>query len=334
MPTRLDVAKLAGVSPSTVSRVLNNNGYVADEVEKRVLQAISDLKYIPNRAARSLRLQQYHQVACIAPSVINSFYHEVIAGVEEAALDVGYTFSWYTLTGDKMSHFQSVLEGFYDGLIFLAPLETDNVIDLDEIATRYPASLYSDKRKYYPIPNVFVDLRAAMRVNLEYLISCGHTRILFLSHEFNDIEDNPRYQGYLDAIQDHGITTSEELVHLIPHHKDTISYGYERVKSIVDRGIRFTAIAASNDLVAVGAVRALHDRGIEVPRDVSVIGVDDVEISNFIVPSLTTTRIPKREIGRQLMRLLLNQINSKNIPTSRIELATELVVRESVASIH
>lgn len=333
MTTRSDVAKLAGVSPSTVSRVLNNNGYVADEVKKRVLQVISDLKYIPNRAARSLRLQQYHQVACIAPSVVNSFYHEVIAGVEEAALDVGYTFSWYTLKRDRISNFQSVLEGFYDGLIFLAPFEFDGMVDLNEISERLPTCVYSDRGNYDAIPSVSVDLREAMRLNIEYLISCGHQRIFFLGNGFQDLRDNPRYQGYLDALRNHDIPPSEALVHLIPNHRDTISYGYGRVKAIVDRGVQFSAIAASNDLLAVGAVRALKDRGIDVPRDVSVTGVDDVEIANFIVPSLTTTRIPKRAIGRQLMQLLLKQINGEYLPTTSIEMTTDLIIRESVATL-
>lgn len=330
MPTRSDVAKLAGVSPSTVSRVLNDNGYVASEVRKRVLEVIKELNYVPNRAARSLRLQQYQQIACIAPSVGNSFYHEIVAGIEETALEAGYTFSWYNLRREQMGHLQVILEGFYDGIIFLAPYEIGSVFDLERISKRLPTCLYSDRGKFYSIPNVYVDLRAAMRVNIEYLIECGHRQILFLGPEYRDVNENPRFQGYLDAFRNQGLEFCQDLIQLIPNHKDTISYGYERVKQIIEQGMQFTAVAASNDLVAVGALKALQDQGISVPKDISITGVDDVEIASLITPALTTTRIPKRKIGNRLMELLLKQILGEPISEMSVGFLTEFVTRESV----
>lgn len=332
MPTRLDVAKLASVSPSTVSRVVNNRGYVDADVRKRVIQAIAELNYVPNRAARSLRLQRYRQIACIAPSVENPFYHAVLAGIEEVALETGYTFSWYSLRRERMDRLQVILEGFYDGIILLAPLEMADV-DLQGLAKKYPLCLYSDRGRLESLPNVYVDLRSAMAQNIEYLIDCGHRRILFVGHEFTTPLETSRYQGYLDAFAKRGLEVCNDLVHLIPHDKDTISYGYDRVKELLGQRLEFTAIAAANDLVAVGAIRAVREAGLDVPSDISVTGVDDIDIASLISPGLTTIRIPKRQVGNELMKLLLKQIDGQTLSGKAVELPTQHVVRESVKNI-
>lgn len=327
--TRMDVAKRAQVSPSTVSRVLNNNGYVSAEVRKRIEQAIKDLNYVPNRAARSLRLQQYRQIACIGPAVGNLFYNEIVSGIEESALEAGYTLSWYHLTRERIDDIQVILQGFYDGIIFLAPYDIDDILDLSDIAKRHPISLYEDRGKTYPVSNVFVDLRAAMRQSVEYLVSLGHRRIVFMGYEFQDPEENPRYQGYVDALQNRGLEVNQELVQLIPNHKDTISYGHDLIRSVIESNVFFSAVVASNDSMAVGALRGLNESNLEVPRDVSVIGMDDIELANLVTPALTTTHIPKQEIGNHLMELLLQQIEHKRQGIARIELPTQLVIRES-----
>ncbi|QSO47411.1 LacI family DNA-binding transcriptional regulator [Alicyclobacillus mengziensis] len=326
---RSDVAKLANVSVSTVSRVLNNSGYVAPEVRKRIEAAIKELNYVPNRAARSLRLQQYRQVACIGPSVSNFFYNDIVAGIEETALEYGYTLSWYHLTRERIQDIHVIMNGFYDGIIFLAPFDIDELIDLSAIAQSVPICLYSDRGKSYDIPYVFVDLRAAMRKNMDYLLSLGHEDILFLGYEFDDPVENPRYQGYVDSLQAHGLRVRKELIQLIPNHKDTISFGHDLVREIIDNGVFFSAIAASNDSLAVGALRGLREAGFKVPEDVSVTGCDDIELANLISPALTTIHIPRQEVGVKLMELLLRQIRDDDTGGKPIELPTRMVIRES-----
>ncbi|WP_272942624.1 LacI family DNA-binding transcriptional regulator [Alicyclobacillus hesperidum] len=322
---------MAKVSVSTVSRVLNNSGYVSAEVRRRIEAAIKELNYVPNRAARSLRSQQYRQVACIGPSVSNLFYNDIVIGVEETGLTYGYTLSWYHLTRDRIEDIHVILNGFYDGIIFLAPFDIDDLIDFSKIAQNTPICLYSDRGKSYDIPYVYVDLRAAMRKSVDYLISQGHEDILFLGYQFDDPADNPRYQGYLDALEAHGLPLRTHLVQMIPNHQDTISYGHDLVRKIVESGIFFSAIAASNDSLAVGALRGLREVGLKVPEDISVTGCDDIELANLITPALTTIHIPRHEIGVQLMELLISRINNTHMREEPIELPTRMVIRESVS---
>jgi DNA-binding LacI/PurR family transcriptional regulator len=333
MPTRRDVARLAGVSPSTVSRVLNDNGYVAAEVRERVHQAIKELNYVPNRLARSLRTQQCRQIACITPSISNSFYHEIVAGIEETALENGYTFSLYSLTYEKRNYLEVVLSGFYDGLILLAPYEIEKIISLEELAQRLPICLYCDRERHPSLPHVYVDLRQAMRRNVEHLIQLGHRQIVFLGYVFHRPEDNPRFLGYMDAMRAHGLTVPDGLIRFIPEYQDTLSYGHQMVKELIEGGNRCTAIVATNDLFAVGAMRALIEHGLKVPDDVSLTGVDDLEIASLVTPTLTTIRIPKKRIGNLLMRQLLAQIHGDTAVVKASEVPTELVLRESVRAL-
>ncbi|GGJ03680.1 LacI family transcriptional regulator [Alicyclobacillus cellulosilyticus] len=333
MPSRLDVARLAGVSPSTVSRVLNNSGYVSEDVRKRVMQAIEELNYIPNRVAQSLRKQRSRQIACIAPSIGNLFYHEILAGIQETAEARDYTFSLYSSSSDKRTYLRVIHEGFYDGVILLSPFDVERVMKLEDIAAHIPLCLYCDRKRSPGIPHVYVDLRQAMRRTVAHLADMGHRNILFLGYEFISPDENPRYQGYVDALTEKGWPVQPELCRFIPDFQDTASVGYQVVKESLALGLRFTAVAASNDLLAIGAIRALLESGRRVPEDVSVTGVDDIEIAHLIKPSLTTVRIPKREIGNTLMHMLLEQIDRELSAGRMVEFPTELIIRESVRAV-
>ncbi|GMA58685.1 LacI family transcriptional regulator [Alicyclobacillus sacchari] len=261
MATRVDVAKRAGVSPTTVSRVLNDNGYVAQDVRERVLKAIEELQYVPNRVARSLKMKRCGQFACVISSLSNPFYHEVLMGIEDAALQRGYTFSLYNMTQEKQGYMKLILEGFYDGLVFLTPYELMKVVDLVDLAKRIPLCAYQDRSIDLGVHAVAVDLYTAMKRNVQYLIGLGHRRIVFLGYEFERAEENPRYMGYVDAMHEHGLEIDPALVQFVPNLKDTLTLGRQRILEVLNRSISFTAVAASNDLLAVGAMRALTEWG-------------------------------------------------------------------------
>jgi DNA-binding LacI/PurR family transcriptional regulator len=333
MPTRLDVAKMAGVSQSTVSRVLNDNGYVAHHVRDRVQKAISELNYVPNRLARSLRMQECKQIVCITPSISNMFYSEVVAGIEETTLENGYTLSLYNITYERREYLKVVLEGFYDGLIILAPVELKKIMDLEEIAKYLPTSLYWDQEVKPAIAHVCVDLRDAMRKAVSHLIQQGHKEIVFLGYQFKSQSENPRYQGYIDAMNEYGLPVLPHYTQYMEELNDTLTTGYRKVKEFILQDLPFTAIVAANDLMAVGAMRALMESGKQVPHDVSVLGVDDIELSSLVFPALTTVSIPKRKIGNMLANQLLAQINGKENIASSITFNTDLIIRESVRSI-
>ncbi|RFB14926.1 LacI family transcriptional regulator [Bacillus sp. HNG] len=331
-PTRHDVAKLAGVSPTTVSRVLNNNGYVSEEVRERVLMAIKELKYVPNRIARSLRTQRVGQIACITHGLINSFYAEIVQGIEEVAIENGYTFSIYSSSLEKEKLLQLVYDGFYDGLIILTESEFNDLIDFEQVIKNIPISVYWDLGYKTTVPNVSVNLYNAMTKVIDYLIQNGHEEIVYLGYArdgIDGVKENPRFNGYIDTLTSQGIQINSEYLLFVPNWQDTLTSGYNKTVELLNRNIPFTAIAACNDLMAIGAIRALTENGYRVPEDISVTGFDDLEIARMINPALTTIQVPKKQTGRTLMELLLQQLNGNTEPKS-IEYIPKLLVRESV----
>ncbi|MFF2449051.1 LacI family DNA-binding transcriptional regulator [Neobacillus sp. NPDC058068] len=340
MATRKDVAQKAGVSPSTVSRVINNNGYVALEARKRIEAAIAELNYIPNRAAQNLRAKSYKQIACISPSISNSFFSEMFMGIEEMAIECGYSLSLYNITKKKHPYIKQVLEGPYDGIILLASQELTMIQDILEITKKMPLVTYWDRIDHMniprkaEIPHIYIDLKKVMRQSVEYLITNGHKEILFLGHYYNkEKESNPRYNGYELAMKEHDLPIKDYYRNFIEMYEDKLTTGYEAIKMVLDKGQYFTAVAASNDLLAAGAIRAIIESGKKVPEDISVIGVDNIELAKIVTPTLTTMNIPKKEIGRMLVQQLLDQLQNEKTIEKSIEVEAMLKERESVKNL-
>lgn len=327
--TRKDVAERAAVSPSTVSRVVNNNGYVAPEVRRRVERAIRDLEYVPNRIARSLRTQASMQIACVTHNITNPFYGEVVLGIEDEAFSNGYSFSLYNANFEQRDYPRVMQEGFHDGLIILSPVELSASTKLDIIKNAIPTVMYWDWGGQSPLPNINVDLNYAMQLAVSALIESGHTDIVYLGYEADAMDENPRFTGFQNAMRFHRVPINDDLVQLIPKWQDTLEMGYHKMKSFLSKKKTFTAVAASNDLLAIGAIRALRDEGYRVPEDISVTGVDDIELAHMIVPSLTTVRIPKATLGRALVQLWLANLASPQEWSRSLTSEVELIWRES-----
>lgn len=332
MVTRIEVADRAGVSPSTVSRVINNNGYVAEDVRKRIEAAIAELNYIPNRAAQNLRMKSYKQIACLTPSIRNPFYLEMFAGIEEMALEIGYSLSLYNITKERRNYLRRVVEGPYDGMILLAPYELSSIMDFNKGAVKMPLSVYWDRPEKTDIPHVFVDMEKVMRQSVEYLIESGHKEIIYLGH-YDEKQANPRYKGYENAMKAQGVPIKEYYKNSIGTYEDKLSVGYDAIKVLLGKGQPFTAVAATNDSLAAGAIRAIIESGRKVPDDISVIGVDNIELAKIVTPTLTTMNIPKIEIGRLLVKQLLDQIHNERKLARNIEEEVTLIERESVKRI-
>jgi DNA-binding LacI/PurR family transcriptional regulator len=175
-----------------------------------------------------------------------------------------------------------------------------------------------------------------MEKTITYLIDNGHSNIIYLGYAkdgIKGVEENPRFKGYMNSLRKRGIDISPDHLLFVPNWNDTLTSGYEKVKQLVKKKVSFTAIAACNDLMAIGAIRALHDHGIRVPEDVSVTGFDDLELASMITPALTTVSLPKRQIGHSLMNILLRQLKGENIRGKVREYSADLKVRESVKTI-
>lgn len=336
MVTRREVAQLAGVSPTTVSRIINDNGYVSEEVRIKVLAAIDELGYVPNRVARSLRTQKSKQVACITYGLTNTFYAEVVQGIEEEALENGYTFSVYSSHIDKQQYHQLILGGFYDGLIILTPSEFLDSVDLKKMRRTIPISVYWDLGDQTNIPNIKINLKEAMKKTVNYLLDNGHSKIVYLGSTNNGVgfKENQRLNGYMEALIDRGISFSDDYLLSVPTWRETAVLGYMKVKELIEKQVPFTAISACNDLMAIGAIKALVESGLNVPNDISVTGFDDIELANMITPSLTTISFPKKAIGHSLMNILLRQINGEKIHGNVTEYSADMVYRKTVKNIN
>ncbi len=329
MVTRNDVAKKAGVSPSTVSRVINNNGYVATDVRLRIMNAIDELNYVPNRIANMLRSQKSSQIACVTHSIANPFYNEILLGIEETAYENGYSFSLFNANFEQYDYKRAIRESMFDGLIVLSPAELLKLLEASPLAEELPTVVYWDYSGESPYSHVFVDMEKAMETSVTYLLQNGHRQVLFLSYEFMIPEENPRFQGYISALARQRLTLDARMVVMCKRWDDTLASGYEKMKEFLKTSVPFTAIAATNDLLAIGAMKALAEAGLRVPDDVSVTGFDDVDITNYIAPALTTVHIPKRQIGQELVKMLLDKMEGKP-STTKLTMPTQLIIRESV----
>lgn len=334
MITRQQVANKAGVSPSTVSRVVNENGYVAPDVRDRVLRAISELEYVPNHIARSLRTKESKHFACITHNISNPFYSEIVVGIEEVTYQKGYALSLYSAHFADSDYPRSISERLYDGMIVLSPEELYKSSLLQRLTQTVPTVLYWDFGGDAPVPNVTVNLRAGMREIVDTLAHYGHRRIAFLGHGATNGDANPRYHGFQEGIAAHA-GLQAPVVLTVPSWGDSLEYGYDTVKQHLRETytLAFTAIAAANDLLAIGAMRALQEAGLQVPQDVSIIGMDDLEVSQYVTPALTTMRIPKRDIGRTLGEMMFHALQGNLQPAQRRILPTDLIVRQSLARI-
>ncbi|MCY0886888.1 MAG: LacI family DNA-binding transcriptional regulator [Alicyclobacillaceae bacterium] len=332
MTSRREVARQAKVSPTTVSRVTNGNGYVSPEARRRVLDAVRDLNYFPNKTARSLRMQSSMEIACITHNIVNPFYGEMVLGIEEVAVRHGYSLSIYIENFDERDYQRMFHENSYEGLIVLSPVELNRVLGLSELKEVLPTVVYWDWSGESPLSAVTVDLRTAMRQLTNHLIVRGHRDIVFLGHETMTPEENPRYLGYLDAHAERGLSVSSENVQLVEGWHDSSTDGYQFLRKVLQRHSPFTAVAASTDMLAIGAMKALSEFGLRVPEDVSVVGCDNLELSALVTPSLTTVNIPRRAIGRALMNALLNKLGNSS-EAYETQFDTTLVLRDSVRTV-
>lgn len=332
MPTINDVAKLAGVSTATVSRVLNDYAHVSPAVLDKVMGAIDQLGYEPNQMAKNLRTLKTSRLIVTVPNIANAFFAHIIRGVEEAALAAGYT----VLLGDVGFHGDS--EDAYAGL--LRRKEADGMIFLGHTLPVSLSDLVAKKGASAPIVNgcefsdslsvssVHIDNALAARQIMDHLYDLGHRRIGVITGDLRSPISRDRLQGVTASADQHG--RSNDLTILTGDY--SIECGAEITGQLLAQIKRPTAIFCFSDDMAFGALHAIRAAGLTCPADISVAGFDDVHLSRFSAPSLTTVRQPMHEIGRKTVELLLGIIDSGVTKRVNITLDHELVFRESTAA--
>lgn len=311
MPTIMDVAKAAGVSTATISRVVNGNGYVKEETKQRVLDVIQDLGYFPSAIGQSLRRNRTNVIMVIARELNNPFLATVIRSIESVARDHEYSvilheYSPDLMRADDLEHFISTRK--IDGMIFLTA--EAKLKEFQRISEKCPTVLACEYVEYMDIPSISIDNIAAVMDVMKYLVSLGHTDILFLNGTTENITCRDRLRGYRIYLEQNGLSFNPQLV--IPVDC-TSECAYQAVTQAFDTGKRFSAVFCGSDVMAIGAMKAVRDRGLRVPDDISIIGFDDIEFAEYIEPSLTTVYQPGSEIGELAMKMWLDLYEGKPV---------------------
>lgn len=326
--TMKDVAREAGVSLGTVSNVLNNHPSVSGENREKVLLAVKKLNYNPNYAARALKTQRSKSVGLILPDIGNPFYPECARGVEDTARANGYNLFLCNSDRDEKkerNYINALFEKLIDGLIlFKTQLSVE---ELESYNAQLPLVLVDiglDADHNCQI--VKVDDYLGIQQALQYLWDFQHRRIAFIAGSNDSLSSRDRVRSYMDFFRKKNHPINESY---IQHgHYDWHS-GYVCTNNFLNRVDQPTAVLCANDLMAIGAMKAIQERGLNIPRDISVMGYDDIDMASLCAPELTTVRQPKYEMGQSSMRALLERIDNGR-PPGVISLNTEIIERRSV----
>jgi LacI family transcriptional regulator len=330
--TQADVAKKANVSQAMVSYIINNNNAVTipDETRQRILDAMDELGYIPNITARRLRSSKTYTVAGVIPDITNPFYPSFERGIQDVVDQHGYDLIMYNTDGAEERErrcLASLLQGRVDGIVGvffhlramdLSPLIEQNihVVRLEGMP-KYPGAM--------PLDNIYVDNIAASRTAVEHLIEKGHSRIALLTSRQGPARF--RELGYREALQAHEIPFDNALLSVGDYSEEG---GYEAMGKLLVNGKRPSAVFAANDLMAMGAMIAIREARLAIPRDIAVIGFDDIPTARLVYPALTTVSQFQRQLGQRAAEMLMERINGSAPDNGRsVEMPYVLMERES-----
>lgn len=330
MATMKDVARLAGVSTSTVSHVINNNRFVSEAVREKVTTAISQLNYAPSALARSLKINQTRTIGMLLTASSNPFYAEVVRGVERSCYERGYSLILCNTDGDedRMNRsLETLLQKRVDGLLIIC---TESHIPSAEILTRYPSipSVMMDWSPFDGGSDIIQDnslLGGEMATR--YLINRGYTRIACIAGPQDKTPARLRLEGFYQAMAQAGLP-------VLPGYRVDgdleFQGGYNAMNQLLSVNPVPEAVFTSNDAMAVGVYHALFQAGLSVPQDIAVIGYDDIELARYMTPPLTTIHQPKDELGELAIDTLLHRLAQPGGSQQLLVLTPELVERGSV----
>ncbi|HCT79331.1 MAG TPA: LacI family transcriptional regulator [Micromonosporaceae bacterium] len=326
-----DIANRAGVSLATVSNVVNGYRPVGEQTRQRVQQAIDELGYTPNLSARHLRNGRAGIIALAIPELNNPYFAEVAGAAIREANQHGYTLLIDYTDSDRQTELlliEGIRERIIDGLI-LSPVQLGRADVLARTSDK-PLVLIGESVYDVPHDHIAIDNVAASHVAVQHLVSLGRHRIAFIGAH-PDVHRQPahlRLRGYQEALAAAGLPFDPALVATTPQfgRQDGLN-GMRRLLSLRQRP---EAVFAYNDLIAIGAIRALHEAKLRIPEDVAVIGFDDIEEGRFATPSLTTISPDKESIGQLAVRSLVARVEGKHISEPKdVQPPFRLVTRES-----
>lgn len=340
-----DVAELAGVSVATASRVLSESGYpVRASLQQKVKEAAEKLEYTPNAMAQSLRRDVCRDIALIIPNLSNPFYLQAVLGVGEGLASGDYNLIFCNTMHDPQRE-RNFLKQLYERQVkgvILSSVEDSNVETINKYAKKGMRFVFLDQMlSGVECPGINYDSKAGARLAVEHLLEIGHKKIAFATTPLVRFTRQQIYSGYQDALLAAGIPCDPELlfersISKLGRGSDyELTLGRQIADEFIEKGCPATAIMCINDMVAIGLIQALTQKGVRVPEDVSVVGFDDIPLAGAYLPALTTVHYPAQEIGRLATIMLLDSIQSSEKQMAlTMNLAPQLMVRDSVAPPH
>lgn len=319
-----DVAQKAGVSVVTVSRVINGVKTVRENNREKVLQAMKELDYEPNPAARILASGKTKIIGLTITNLNDTFFEQVVKSVNKQSEKKGYFLALSVLPLDEAESFLFQKDRV-DGIILLCPTNEEKSIDkLNKMNIPY---VLLDNQKEYDVPSVVVDNYQGGYDATTHLIELGHKRIAHISGSSIYLSSVERKRGFIDALKDKNLKP-----YAVEECNYTVKAGYDVMSKWIADGIVPSAVFAGDDFIALGVMNALLNAGLRIPEDVSIIGYDDQKFASELQPRLTTIRQPAAEVGKKGVELLISLLNEQAVEQhTKIKLPSELIVRDSTA---
>lgn len=332
MPTITDVANKAGVSTTTVSYTISGKRYVSEKLKERVQLAMKEVGYTPNTLARSLRVGKTNTIGLIIPDSSNLFFSEISRRIE----DIGFV-NQYTVflcnSDDNISKQAEYLDVLIakqvDGIVFISV--RNEKVDLEKLVQAKIPFVVVDRECGLIADTVLIDNYAGGYEATSHLISLGHRKIAFITGPSTANPSEDRYKGFLSALNEYGVDLPEEYVKFGDFRFNSAEIAMQELLQLSDPP---TAVFVCNDMMAIGAIRSIQVRKLQVPDDISVVGFDNIAIASAISPALTTIAQPIDKIAYQAMKVLFARMKGDtSTPFERYILKPKLVVRESTRSL-
>ncbi|MBZ6072093.1 substrate-binding domain-containing protein [Aeromonas schubertii] len=327
-----DVAVRAGVSTTTVSHVINETRFVAEETRERVFAAMLELNYAPSLVARSLKVKETHSIGMLVTTSSNPFFAEVVRGVERYCFEQGYNLMLGNTEGEAataLSYLKMMLRKRVDGLLIMCSEGQQEVLGQLDWLKGLPVVQMDWGTGGDGCDLIADNSRHGGMLATRHLIALGHRKIGCITGPRSRAPGADRLAGFIDALQEAGLPLHSEWI--VEGAFDCAS-GHRAMQSLLALPERPTALFVCNDMMAMGAVSAATEAGLRIPEDLSIIGYDNVELAEYLSPPLTTVNQPKEELGRLAVTTLLARINGSQDASRLITLEPNLVIRRSCAS--
>lgn len=341
--TLKDVAKLAGVSLTTVSRALNDNEMVSEQTKAHVRRCMASLGYQPNAMAKALVSRgRTQQLAFIVEDIRHPFFADCAAAFNSGAEQLGYTTQFVEVRVNTLVRIlQQLRSRQVEGIAIMRPFQllakSPLVKELEHLKRSGVAICAAwedrpDLRDFGATGNSIVgfDLSTSMQITINHLVDLGHKHIAYVAPDYGyELNNSIRYSTYLDIIQSHNLAPGPVVTSRVYSTADHYKAGYQAAQEVARQHPHVTAIAVYNDLMALGVLSGLHAAGVRVPADVSVTGVDGLSVTQYTTPPLTTVYLDREEIGRLCLKAIVGQLE-EGVPSSHL-VAGRLMLRESTA---